>query len=220
MNTRILLMVALTASIISFAGCNQSRTSDYPDRSVNTTRRVDDVKQNARDQKDAVDAEADRLTNKLDFDERQIREKYKADRQAFINASDKEATDHDAKTRDIQIQAKHDKDVIDAEVAEKLRTTSPEKTAETQADADSRKAEIDSKTTESLAPIISDSERIKAKNIQRKIEIDLNESKEISALEQQRSKVRNETKEKKLKIDKWTNDELAKVAKDSKPDDK
>lgn len=215
MNNRIIIAIVLTASVLSFVGCNQSRTSDYPDHSVNTTRRVDDIKQNARDQKDAVDADADRLSNRMDFDERQIREKYKAERQAFVNASDKEATDHDAKSRDIQIQAKHDKDVIDAEVAEKLRTGSPEKATEIQADAASRKSEIDSKVTGQLAPIVSDSERIKAKNIQRGIEIDRNESKEISALEQERSKVRNETKDKKLEIDKWTNDELAKVGKDS-----
>lgn len=215
MNTHLTLAIALTASVLCFAGCDQSRTSDYPDHSVNTTRRVDDIKQNSRDQKDAVDAEADRLSNKYDFDERQIREKYKADRQAFINTSDKETTDHEAKNREIQIQAKHDKDVIDAEVAEKLRTASPEKTAEIKAEAASRKSEIDSKTTGKLAPIISESERSKAKNIQRGLEIDRSEAKEISALEQERSKTRNEMKDKKLKIDKWTNDELAKVGKDS-----
>ena len=215
MNINIMLAAALFASILSFAGCDQSRTSDYPDNSINTTRRVDDIKRNARDQKDAVEAEADRMSNKLDFDERQIREKYKADRQAFINASEKETTESSAKNREIQIQAKHDKDVIDADVAEKLRTSSPEKTTEIQAEAASRKSEIDNKTTGKLAPIINDSERSKAKNVQRGMEIDLNEAKEISALEQERSKVRNETKDKKLKIDTWTNNELAKVAKES-----
>lgn len=217
MNTRIFLAATLTASLFSFTGCDGSRTSDYPNDSVNTTRRVDDIKQNARDQKDAVDAETDRLSNKMDFDERQIREKFKADRQAFINASDKETTDRDAKNRDIQIQAKHDKDVIDAEVADKLKTSPPEKSAEIQADAASRKSEIDNRTTGKLAPIASESERSKARNIQRGLEIDLNESKEISALEQERSKARNDMKDKKLKIDKWTNDELAKVAKDANP---
>lgn len=215
MNNRIILAIALTASILSFAGCDQSRTSDYPDSSVNTTRRVDDIKQNARDQKDAVDAEADRLSSKFDFDERQIREKYKADRQALVNASDKGTTDHDAKNRDIQIQAKHDKDVIDAEVANKLRTGSPEKSAEIKADAASRKSGIDSDTTGKLASIISESERTKAKNIQRGLDIDRSESKEISALEQERSKARNQMKDKKLKINKWTNEELAKVGNDS-----
>lgn len=220
MNSRTLIAVALTATILPFTGCDRSHTSDYPDRSVNTTRRVDDIKQNARDQKDAVDAEADRQLNKLDFNERQIREKYKADRLTFGNTSDKETTGHDAKTRDIQIQAKHDKDVIDAEVVDKLKTSAPEKAAEIQADATSRKSEIDSKTTSKLASITSDSERSKVKNIQRGIEIDREESKELSALEQERSKLRNETKEKKLKIDKWANDELSKVAKESNSSNK
>lgn len=215
MTNRILLTSAMAASILLFAGCDGSRTSDYPDRSVNTTRRVDDIKQNARDQKDAVDVEADRMSTKWDFDERQIREKHKAKRQSFVNESDGEATVRDAKTRDIQIQAKHDKDVIDAEVVDQLKTSSPEKSTEIQANATSRKSEIDSKTTSKLTPILSESERSKAKNIQRGIEIDRDESKEISALEQERSKTRNETKDKKLKIDKWTNDELAKVAKGS-----
>jgi hypothetical protein len=215
MTNHILLTSAMAASLFLFAGCDGSRSGDYPDHSVNTTRRVDDIKQNARDQKDAVDVEADQVSTKLDFDERQIREKYKAKRQSFANESDKEATDRDAKTRDIQIQAKHDKDIIDAEMADKMKTSPPEKSAEIQADATSRKSEIDSKATGKIAPIASDTERSKAKNIQRGIEIDRDESREISALEQERSKGRNETKDKKLRIDKWTNDELAKVAKDS-----
>lgn len=217
MTNRLLLTAAVAASILLFTGCNGSRTSDYPDHSVNTTRRVDDIKQNARDQKDAVDVEADRTATKHDFNERQIREKYKAKRQSFTNESDGEATVRDAKTREIQIQVKHDKDVIDAEVADKLRTSPPEKAAEIQADAASRKSEIDSEATSKLAPFISDAERIKAKNIQRGIEIDRDESKEISALEQERSKARNDTKAKKLTIDTWTSDELAKVAKESGP---
>ena len=106
MTNRIFLTSAMVASILLFAGCEGSRTSDYPDHSVNTTRRVDEIKQNARDQKDVVDVDADRVSTKLDFDERQIREKYKAKRQSFVNESDGEATDRDAKTRNIQIQAK------------------------------------------------------------------------------------------------------------------
>lgn len=215
MTNRILLTSAMAASIFLFVGCDGSRTSDYPDHSVNTTRRVDDIKQNARNQKDAVDVEADRVSTKSDFDERQIREKYKAKHQSFANDANGNATDRDAKNRDIQIQAKHDKDVIDAEVADKLKASPPEKAAEIQADAASRKSEIDSKATSKLTPIASDTERSKAKNVQRGLELDRDEAKEISALEQDRSKARNETKEKKLKIDKWTNDELAKVEKDS-----
>ena len=217
MKNRILLTSAMAASIFLAAGCDGVRTSDYPDKSVNTTRRVDDIKQNARDQKDAVDLETDRASTKMDFNERQIREKYKAKRQAFINDADGETTVREAKSRDIQIQAKHDKDVIDAEVMDTLKTTSPEKVAAIQADAVSRKSEIDSKATSKLAPIASDMERSKAKDIQRVLEVDRDESKEISALEQDRSKSRNEMKDKKLKIDKWTNDELAKVEKDSTP---
>ena len=205
----------MAASLFLFSGCDDSRTSDYPDNSVNTTRRVDDIKQNARDQKDAVDVEADRVYARLKFDERQIREKYKAKRQSFVNGSDGDTTDREAKNRDIQIQAKHDKDVIDAEVAEKLKTSAPEQAAEIRADAVSRKAEIDNKSTSKLAPIASDTERSKAKNVQSGLELDREEAKELSKLEQERSKVRNETKEKTLKIDQWTTDELAKVHKDT-----
>ncbi len=215
MTNRILLTSAMAASLFLFASCDGSRTSDYPDHSVNTTRRVNDIKQNARDRKDAVDVEADRVSTKSDFDERQIREKYKAKHQSFANDANGDTTDREAKNRDIQIQAKHDKDVIDAELADKLKSNPPEKAAELKADATSRKSEIDSKTTSKLTPIASDTERSKAKNVQRGLELDRDEAKEISALEQDRSKARNETKEKKLKIDKWTNDELAKVEKDS-----
>jgi hypothetical protein len=214
---RILLASAMAASILLLAGCDGSRTSDYPDHSVDTTRRVDDIKQNARDQKDAVDADADRVSTRMDFDERQIREKYKAMRQSSVNEGAGAATDREAKNREIQIQAKHDKDVVDAEVADKLRTTPPEKAAEIHADAASRKSEIDNAATGKLEPILSETERGKAKDIQRGLELDRDESKEISGLEQERSKARNETRERKLKIDKWTNDELATVEKDTSP---
>jgi hypothetical protein len=220
MKNHIILAAALTATLFTFVGCNPSRSSDYPDRSVNTTRRVDDIKQNARDQKDAVDAEGDRLTNKMDFDERQIREKFKAERQSFMNAADKETSEREAKNREILIQAKHDKDVIDAEVVDTLKTSAPEKAAEIRADALSRKSAIDSRATANLAPMVSESERSKAKNIQRGLEIDLNESKDISALEQERAKARNQAKDKKLSIDTWTNDELAKVGKEADSNDK
>lgn len=215
MSNRILLTSAMAASLLFLSACDGARTSDYPDHSVNTTRRVDDIKQHARDQKDKADDDADVTSTKMDFDERQIREKYKAKRQASVNASDAEMTERDAKTREIQIQAKHDKDAIDAELADKLKTSPVEKSAELQADAASRKSEIDSKTTGKLAPILADTERSRTKNVQHGIDIDRDESKEISALEQERSKARNATKEKKLKIDTWTTDELAKVQKDS-----
>jgi hypothetical protein len=215
MKNHILLLSAVTVSLFLCAACDGVRTSDYPDNSVNTTRRVDDIKQNARDQKDAVEVEAGELSNKLDFDERQIREKHKADRQALVNASDKEATTRDAKMRAFEIQAKHDKDVIDAEGADKLKTSPSENAAQITAEMTSRKAEVDNKLTADLAPFVSETERGKADLVQRGIEIDLAESKKISVLEQERSKTRNATREKMLKIDRWTNDELAKVSKDS-----
>lgn len=220
MTKRILLTSAVAASLFLFAGCDGSRTSDYPDKSVKTTRRVNDIQQNARDQKDAVDVEADRMSTKMDFNERQIRENYKVKRQTFVNDASGDTTDREAKNRDIQIQAKHDKDLIDAEVVDKLKTSAPEKAAAIQADATSRKSEIDSITASKLAPINSDMERSKAKEIQRGIEVDRDESKEISVLEQERSKARNDVREKKLKIDQWTNDELAKVDKDSSSENK
>ncbi len=220
MTTRIILLSTITVTMLVFSGCNESRTSDYPDNSVNTTRRVDDIKRNARDQKDEVDAEADRLSNRMDFEERQIREKYKAERQVIINTSEKQSTERDAKTRELQIQAKHDKDMIDAETAEKLKTSPVEKAAEIQADANSRKLEIDSRTTKNLAPSSNESEREKTKDIQRGLEIDRNESRDISALEQERSKMRNEMKVKKLKIDTWTNEELDKISKEEHPNGK
>ncbi len=215
LTNRILLTSALAASIFLWTGCDGSRTSDYPDNSVNTTRRVDDIKQNARDQKDAVDAQYDRASNQHDFEERQIREKYKASRQSLVNEAESGATSSDAKLREFQIQAKHDKDVIAAELAEALRTNPPEKAAELQADAAARTAEVDNTLTGKTAPHTSDIERSKAKYIQRGIELDRDESKEISALESKRSKSRNVAQAEKLKIDTWTTDELAKVGKDS-----
>lgn len=216
MKTYIPFAIALCVSILFLAACGQSRISKYPDGSADTTRRVEDIKQNARDQKAAVDAEAERMSNRLDFDERQIREKYKAQRQVFLNAANEEATVREAAVRDIKIQAKYDKDVIDAEIADTMKTTAPEKHAEIKADAASRKSEIDSVAAAKLAPINSEAERSLARNAQRKLEIDRDEEQAISALEQKRSKARDRAKEKKLEIDRWTNEEMAKVAEDSR----
>lgn len=216
MSIRILCAIALTASLLLIAGCDRSQANDYPDRSDDTTRRVDDINRYARDQKDAIDAEADRLSTKMDFDERQIRERYKAQRQEFVNESNQEATERNATIRSLQIQAKHDKDVIDAEMAEELKTSAPDKAAEIRADAASEKSDIERETNRKLAELESVAERERATITQQKLDIDRDESKEISALEQERSKVRNQTNEKKLKVDKWTTEELSKVANDSK----
>lgn len=216
MHIHIIVTIALTVSLLSFAGCGQSRTSDYPDHSENTAKRVDEIRRYASNQKDAIDAEADRLSTKLDFDERQIRQEYKADRQEFINAAEKKAAERNARIHDIKVQARHDKAVIDAETTDKLKTSPQGKAAGIQIDAADRKAAIDREAADKLAEINGDFERSKAENIQQRLELDLEESREISALERERSKVRNETREKKLKVDQWTNDEMAKIGKDSR----
>lgn len=215
MNNHLLFSATLATSLLFFGGCDNSRTSDYPDHSANTTRRVDDINRNARDQKDALDTENSRITTKMDFSERQIHEKYKSNRESLVNTSDKDATDRDAKVREIHIQAKHDKDLIDAETAEKLKTSPTENSAQIMANATNQKSEIDSKSTSKLSPLLSDAERSKEKIHQSNLEIDLNEAKEISALDKERSIARNEINEKKIKIDRWTSEELEKIKKDS-----
>jgi len=215
MKHALLFSAVVAVSALCFSGCGESRTSDYPDHSVNTTRKVDDIKLNARDQKDAADATDDAVNTKLDFRERQIREQAKADRATFALNSDKEATDRDAKTRELTLQAKHDKDVVDADLADKLKTSPAEQSVELQAEATTKKSEIDTKLTKKLAPLLVDSEQSKSKTLQRNMELDLDEAKAISALTKERSVARDQLREKKIAIDRWTTDELAKVAKEA-----
>lgn len=215
MRHRLLLVAAMAAAIAISPGCSDARTSDYPDGSVNTTRRVDDVMRNARDKKDAVDLEADQIAMKMDFRERQIRESFKARRQASANAAAGSEAERDGKSRGIRIQAKHDKGAIDAEAADERRNSPAEQSAAIQAAADSRKAEVDSDAVSRLSPIASEAEASKSKDVQRDLELDRDESKEISALEQERSQARNEIKVKKLEIDTWVTAELARIEKES-----
>jgi hypothetical protein len=215
MTNRLLLVSAMAAAIAISPGCSDARTSDYPDGSVNTTRRVDDVMRNARDKKDAVDQEADQLSMKLDFRERQIRESYKAKRQSSANAAAGSEAEREGKSRGIRIQAKHDKGAIDAEAADERRNSPAEQSAAIQAAADSRKAEVDSDAVSRLSPIASETERSKSKDAQGDLELDRDESKEISALEQERSQARNEVKVRKLEIDTWVTAELARIEKES-----
>lgn len=215
MPSPIIIAVLLSVSLLFITGCNRADSGDYPDRSVDTTRRVEDIRQNARDQKDAVDARADRIATRHDFDERQIRQKYQAERQAFANSRREEATVRDAQIREIQIQAQHDKEVIGAEVADTLKTSPREDSPEIRANAARRKAEIDHRTSENTSPLRSESERSKATYVQRGLDLDRNESQEISALEQKRSEARNHRNERMLEIDQWTNEALAKVGQDS-----
>lgn len=215
MNIPNMLCIALIASSVVFAGCNQDRNSDYPDHSERTARRVGEIHQVARDQKDAIGAEHDRISVKFDFDERQIIEKHKAERQEIINASSRDDTVFEAQVRDIDIQSRHDIGVIDAEAAEKMKGASPESHPDIQVDAASRKAEVDGRAAEKLSRVSSESALSKAKYAQSGREIDRNESKALSALEKDRAKSRDEMRDRMLKIDRWTNDELAKVADES-----
>jgi len=210
------IIIAFSAILFStflFCGCTTSRTSDYPDHTPETTRKVDDIKLNARDQKDAIDKKYDEKSNNLDFRERQIREKYKADREAYSIKSGKSNVDRVAKRRNIEVQANFDKDKIDADAAEKLKSSPAEDEAKIKAEAISRKAEVDSNATNSLAPILSDTDADDAKMKQHHLEQDLAETKEMTALEKERTQARDEMRLKMVDVDKWTHEELGKVNK-------
>ncbi|MDA3962710.1 MAG: hypothetical protein PF961_18140 [Planctomycetota bacterium] len=211
-----LTAIALATSMLLLSGCYESpRANEYPDHTVNTTRRVKDIKQNAYDQKEAVDIKSDQLSTRMDFDERQIHEKYKVERQALLNEAEGEAASRAARKRDIHSQAEYDKDVIDSELASKMRLISPEEFGAVQAEAARRKTDVDTEAAGKLEPIASDSAQSKIRTSQLILAIDHDESKAISALDQERSRAREATRADKLKIDKWTNDELAKVGYDS-----
>lgn len=210
------IIIAFSAILFStflFCGCTTSRTSDYPDHTPETTRKVDDIKLNARDQKDAIDKKYDEKSNNLDFRERQIREKYKADREAYSINAGKSNVDRVAKRRNIEVQANFDKDKIDADAAEKLKSSPAEDETKIKAEAISRKAEVDSNATNSLAPILSDTDADDAKMKQHHLEQDLAETKEMTALEKERTQARDEMRLKMVDVDKWTNEELSKVNK-------
>ena len=210
---KLTLSAAFAACLLFTNGCNDTRSSDYPDHSPTTTRQVNDIKLNARDQKDAVDKEDELAIIKQEFKEKQIHDKYNADRAALANATSTESTDWEAKRRGIEIQAKHDNDVIDAEVADKVKVALPEQVEAIRADGLKRKAEVNSQVATKMAPITSEMERSQAKTNQRMIEITLNEAKEMSALEKERAMARDQSRAKKIAIDRWTTDELAKVVK-------
>lgn len=215
MKLTIVVCSALLSTAFMLGGCNSTRTSDYPDRTPETTRKVDDIKLNARDQKDAIDKNYDEKSNNLDFKERQIREKYKIGREAYGIKAGKSNSDHIAKRSDIESQAKFDKVKIDADASDKIKTSPAEDEAKIRTEAISRKAEVDSNSTKKLASIASDNEVGEAKIRQYNMEKDLAEAKEMTALEKERAQARDEMRTKKVEVDKWTTDELNKVNKDA-----
>jgi hypothetical protein len=204
----------ILAALIACGGCDGSRTSDYPDRQPETVRRVDDIKRNAQDQKTAIEREYEEISAKLDFRERQIRERHKADRDAFALQTNKDISELQAKRREIDLQAKHDKDKVDAETAEKARTSPADQAAQIQTDASARKSDIDANVAKQLAPIMADIERHEAKVRQRRSEIDLAEAKDLSGLERERTQAKDQMRTKKIDVDRWLTDELAKVDKE------
>ncbi|TVR39515.1 MAG: hypothetical protein EA402_14555 [Planctomycetota bacterium] len=217
MKYHFLITIALATSVLFFSGCDRSRTSDYPDSSADTVRRTDDIKQNGRDQRQAVDNENARANTRMDFNEQQIRDRYAGRRQSHVNEANAETTVSDAKVREILIQAKHDKDVIDAQVVADLRTSPNQNAAEIRADATRRKSEIDNRASVKIAPIHNDSNSKKSLHVQRGIEIDREEAQELSVLARERSQANNQARGKKLEIDQWQNEEMSRVERDSNP---
>ncbi len=184
---------------------------EYPDNSPQTTRRIDNVHKDALIQKEAIDKKFDEQSVNLDFRERQIRDKYKADREAIIIEADKAKTDRVARRTTIEVQTKYEKDRIDAETVEDLRDKPANEAAQAKAKAMSRKTEIDSAATKKVAPILSEAEVADAKSLQRRRDLDLAETKEITDVQQERTKARVEMRNKTLAVDRWETEQRSKV---------
>jgi len=215
MKSPVLLSATLIATMMIGVGCNDSRTSDYPNATPETARLVDDVKRNARDQKDAIDKSYDEVVQNVDFRERQIHERYKADRATHQIDVEKETALRTNKRRDAETKAKVDKDKIDAETTTRLVDAPADQVAQIRAEALAKKADIDRALVTTVAPFQTDMERNDVRISQRKAELDLKEVREVSELEKERSKAREDMKLKRIAVDRWTTDELAKVNKAS-----
>jgi hypothetical protein len=211
----IILIAVLCAGFIG-SSCSGPGRSDYPDKSPETTRKVDEVKRTARERKEQIDRDYNDQTTRLEFRERQIREQAKADREAAAIEVDRSEEKLAAKKRDLEIQAKYDKEKADAEMAEKLKTSPGEQAETIKSDAMRRKAEIDAKLKNDSAPFIKEREEAKAKASQRKRDIDAEESKQLAALRQEMADARAKMRSAKLDVDRWTNDELEKIGKESR----
>lgn len=211
MTSPTLLSATLIATMMLGVGCNDSRTTDYPNSTPETTRRVDDVKRNARDQKDAIDKSYDEVSQNIDFRERQIRERYKADRATLKVEVEKELAMRASKRLDAETKGKAAKDKIDADVATRLVDAPADQVAQIRAAAAAEKAELDRELATTIAPLQSDVDRSNVGATQRKADLDLKEANELSELAKERNKAREEMKLKRIAVDRWTTDELSKV---------
>jgi len=207
------IIISVLAAVLILGSCGGSRTTDYPDQNRSAVRNVDDIKRIAAHQKAAIDREYAQVSNNMDFRERQIRLNYMASRESLTIHSDTMASELSAKRRDIDLEAKHEKEMIDADLNQKLVTGSTENAAVLQAEANNKKAEIDKSMTSKLAQISEDIERNDTDTRKKSIALIMETAKEVTDLEEERAQAIAKMRTRKLEVDRWTTDEMAKVDK-------
>jgi len=172
---------AVLSCTLILGGCGSTRTSDYPDNSPETTRRVDDTKRNAQDKKNAIDREYADKSNNLDFRERQVREKYKAEREELSIKTDQELTKLNAQRKELELKNAQEDNRNNATV------------------------------TKNLSDIRKEIEALERDALEKRQRIDTNEKQELIQLEKERNQANEAMREEKLEVDRWTTKELESI---------
>lgn len=176
----------LSCSLI-LGGCGSGRTTDYPDQSPETTRRVDDTRRHAENKKAAIDKEYAAQTQRLDFQERQVREKYKAEREALSIETDQKLTRLNAQRR--QLELKREGDLSE----------------------DPDRVKTDGDEPKDLASIREEITALERQSRERDAQLERDQTRELIDLEKQRNRANEAMREEKLEVDRWTTKELESI---------
>lgn len=186
---------AVLSCTLILGGCGSDRTTDYPNHSPETTRRVDDTKRNAQDKKDVINREYAEKSNNLDFRERQLREKYETKRKTVSLEADQELTKLDARRQELELQASFKGDPKDAPA------NAPDRNSDNVA-TDLREAR-------------NEIEEVERSAREKHLRIDRDEQQELIQLQKERNQANEAMREETLEVDRWTTKELESIDSDA-----
>lgn len=195
--------------------CHESTSRGaYPDNSADTQKQADNIRMDAQSRKEAADREfADKATA-LAFREGQSKEKTRQELATVDLDRDRSVAPLIAKQEALKAQGQRDKERVDNETAELLKAPGSQE-ATIQAEANSKKADIEQKTIAAVTTLVNDSD--KAENVAKakRLDIATAESQRFSAIQQERTIDEQALRKRKIAIDTDANLQLTKLGEKS-----
>lgn len=216
MKTASLIIVPTLVAALVCSGCNDSTTrSDYPDRTEQTKAEADHIRRDGELRRENVERDLQQTLTALGFEEQQVVNKSKQERERIAIDRDQKVQPLMAKLDQAEAQAKREIERIDQEAKAKSANTPEAETATIEADAAKRIAAVRQEKTEKQVAIEADIREAKQAADARLAKVDENEAKEKATIATKRMEAEREAREDKLAIDRDTTTKLDRLGKDS-----